>query len=235
MQTPPPERDFSIGMICLDTRFSKPPGHIRHPATFDFPVRYEIIPGSSVDEIINNPAPEWIAPFVEAAKKLEREGCGAIGASCGFFALYQQTLAGAVNIPVLTSSLMQIPFIRQFMTPGRKIGVLTASRRRLTAAHFRAVGAENAPMVIRGMEDYPEFYDVILTGKREDFDARKLKDEILHSVKALLHSDSHLGALLLECTDISPYVAAIRGITDLPVFDAVTLLKTAHSALCNDI
>ncbi len=50
------------------------------------------------------------ALIIASAKRLERYGCRAIAAECGYFAYFQQDVATAVNVPVFTSSLLQVPF-----------------------------------------------------------------------------------------------------------------------------
>ena len=37
--------DTPVGILCLDTHFPKPPGQLRNPLTFDFPVVCRVMPG----------------------------------------------------------------------------------------------------------------------------------------------------------------------------------------------
>ena len=39
------------------------------------------------------------------------------------------------------------------------------------------------------------------------------------------------GAIVLECTNMPPYAAAIRQATALPVFDITSLIQMVHAAL----
>ena len=48
--------------------------------------------------------------------------------------------------------------------------MLTADSRGLTSQHYEAVGAGHIPVVVAGMENYPEFNEVILQGQRNDMD-----------------------------------------------------------------
>ena len=93
----------SIGVLCLESYFPKPPGHIKNPSSLPFPVLYEMIDGVTVPDLLKNPSLELLEPFLIGAKKLEREGVRAITGSCGFLALFQRELAAAVNIPVFSS------------------------------------------------------------------------------------------------------------------------------------
>ena len=87
----------TIGVLCLDSRFPKPPGHIKNPSGLGFPVLYETVRGATVAKLLNDPQPTFIDPFLEAAKRLESEGVRAITGSCGFLALFQRELAEAVS------------------------------------------------------------------------------------------------------------------------------------------
>ncbi|MGI6227250.1 MAG: aspartate/glutamate racemase family protein, partial [Peptococcales bacterium] len=157
--------DTPVGIICLDTKFPKPVGHMRNPLTYNFPVVQRVIKDVGVKEILS-PSPELIEPFIEAVKQLEQDGVKCITGSCGFMALFQKEIAAAVKIPVLLSSLIQIPLVRVLCGPKCKIGVLTASASSLTPKHFERVGAEIKDVFIKGMEGYSEFRETIIEGKR---------------------------------------------------------------------
>jgi hypothetical protein len=68
----------SIGVLCLDSLFPKPPGHIKNPSGLNFSVIYETVRCATVKELVTNPSVKFIAPFVNAAKCLEAEGVRAM-------------------------------------------------------------------------------------------------------------------------------------------------------------
>ena len=78
----------TIGVLCMDSRFPKPPGHIRNPSGLSFPVLYETVRGTTVKQLLEHPSAEFIEPFLDAARRLEAEGVRAITGSCGFLALF---------------------------------------------------------------------------------------------------------------------------------------------------
>ena len=181
----------SIGVLSLESYFPKPPGHIKNPSSLPFTTSYEIIEGLTVPHLLNHPSPEMIQPLIAAAKRLEKSGVKAITGSCGFLALFQSEIAEAVDVPVFVSSLIQADLIHR-MT-GRPVGVLTASANLLTPKHLSAVGAEDVPLLVEGMESGAEFSEVILRNDRNDMDLEKIETELLALEATALETGSALG------------------------------------------
>ena len=221
----------TIGVLCLESYFPKPPGHIKNPSSLGFPVLYETVAGATVAKLVNGPEPGFIGPFLDAAQRLEKEGVRAITGSCGFLALFQRELSEAVDVPVFASSLIQLLMVYTMLGRRRKVGVLTASGPDLTDRHLAAVGAGDIPVAIQGMEDFPEFREVILEGQRTNMDTAKIENEVLAAAKKLVKSNNDLGAIVLECTDMPPYAHALQKAIDLPVFDLTTLATMVHDAV----
>jgi Asp/Glu/Hydantoin racemase len=221
----------AIGVICLDTSFTKIPGHIRNRATFGFPVVYHVVPGATPERVVTRPDPALLQPFIQAAVRLEAAGVSAITSACGFLALFQAELAGAVRIPLYSSSLMQVPMVHRMLAAGRTVGILTASASSLSPAHLAGAGAGSVPVRIAGMAGQPEFREVILEGKRDDLDPRRLRSEVLGVAEALVRGSPDVAALVLECTDLVPFAHDIQARTGVPVFDIVTLTGLVHQSL----
>lgn len=222
---------ISIGVLCLDSKFPKPPGHIKNPSSLNFTVLYETVQGATVKTLLTNPSADFIAPFIEAAKRLEAEGVRAITGSCGFLALFQKELSAAVSIPVFASSLIQIPLVYQMTGASAPVGILTASRKSLTDRHLQAVGAGGIPVAIQGMEGYSEFNDVIIEAKRNTMDIDLIQSEVVSAAKRLQQDNPGIRAILLECTDMPPYAHRIQAQLNLPVFDLTTLATMVHNAV----
>ncbi|MBF6542238.1 aspartate/glutamate racemase family protein [Nocardia brasiliensis] len=230
---PDTKRGTAIGVLCLDTAFTKLPGHIRNPSTFDFPVVYQVVRGATPQRVVAEADPTLLAPFVTAAKELEARGVSAITSGCGFLVLFQQQLADAVRVPLYSSSLIQLPMVRRMIAADREIGVLVAKRDALTWRHLRAIGAETLPIRVAGMDAHPEFREVVLEGRRTALDADRLGREVLDEVDRLATAHPALGALVIECTDLVPYGHAIQRRLGIPVFDIVTLTEMVHRTLCH--
>ena len=225
-----------IGVISLESYFPKPDGHIKHPASFDFPVLYKTVKGATIERLITEQDPSLLEPFINAAKELEKEGVKAITGSCGFLALHQQTIADAVNIPVFISSLIQVPLVHQMLGKHLKVGVIVANKNALTSAHLNAVGISNdLPIAVAGMQDQPQFNEVILRGESNDLDIDIFQQELYSVVSQLTVENPDLGALVLECTDLSHFAPQLHQKFNLPVFDLTSLTRMVAATVSRNI
>ncbi|MCD7982887.1 MAG: aspartate/glutamate racemase family protein [Desulfovibrio sp.] len=222
--------DTPVGILCLESRFPKPKGHVRNPLTFDFPTVQRLIRGVDIPRLLFHPTDDLLEPFVRAARELEADGVRAITGSCGFMARFQQRIAAEVRVPVLLSSLVQLPLVRLMHGTEAQIGVLTASADALTPDHFRNCGVDMASVHITGMEHQKEFRECILQGKRDDFDLETLEREVVETARNFAAS-ARLDALLLECTDLSAFAAAVQAAADIPVYDINSLVEYACGAV----
>jgi Asp/Glu/hydantoin racemase len=221
---------FSVGILMLDTRFPRIPGDMGNAATFDFPVRYHRISGASPDRVVRQGQHELLSSFVEGARVLEREGVRAITTNCGFLAKFQAELAAAVSVPVFTSSLMLVPLVHRMLPPGRAVGILTVDAKSLQEEHLRGAGiSPDLPVVVAGLESEREFTRVLL-GDEPELDVDAAREEHLVVARRLVAAHPELGAIVLECTNMPPYRAALQELTGLPVFDITTLVRMVHDA-----
>ncbi|CAM4424879.1 aspartate/glutamate racemase family protein [Nocardia ninae] len=223
--------EHAIGVLCLDTAFTKIPGHIRNPTTFDFPVVYQVVQGATPQRMVTEADPTLLEPFIIAAKELESRGVAAITSGCGFLVIFQQQLADAVGIPLYSSSLIQLPMVHRMLSANRRAGLLVAKKESLTRRHLAAIGGESIPICVAGMDAQPEFREVILEGRRTRLDAERLGNEVLTEIEQLASANPDMGALVIECTDLAPYSHAIQDRLGLPVFDIVTLTEMVHRSL----
>jgi len=206
-----------LGILMLDTRFPRPPGDIGHPQTFAFPVRRRIVSGAAPATVVRGDDPAQLAPFVEAGRSLVAEGALAVATSCGFLARWQRELAAALPVPVWTSSLLKLAELR-----GQRCGVITIEAASLQAGHFEAVGADPATPV-EGITPGSPLHRTLLEDRAE-LDEADAQQQVLAAGARLLRRHPDLQALVLECTNLPPYAAALRAATGLPVHDVVTLL-----------
>ena len=221
---------YPIGILMLETQFPRIPGDIGNATTWDFPVLYKIIQKVTPDLVVRKGAPGLLEEFIREAQELEKEGVRAITTNCGFLALFQKEMASAVNIPVFTSSLMQVPLAYMMIKQSQKVGIITIHAKSLTQKHLSCVGADKIPHIIYGTEGEEEFSRVILDDEME-LDVNKSRDELVRVAKRMVSENPEVGAIVLECTNMPPYAGAIQKEIDLPIFDIYTLVIMVYHAV----
>ena len=166
---------------------------------------------------------------VEAAKELEAEGVRAIVGACGYFAHFQKQVADAVNVPVFLSSLCQLPLIKLGLKQEQKIAVFAASADNIDDEILSGVGAQLDDLIIQDVGSMESFAPI--RWGEETLDNKWLTEDLEKTAHDLVEQHPEIGAILLECSDLPPYAYAIQAATGLPVFDFITLIKWAHSAV----
>jgi hypothetical protein len=167
--------------------------------------------------------------FADAADELIAEGVDGITTTCGFLALYQQELAAHCSVPVATSALLQVPMVARMLPKGKRVGILTFSAESLTVHHLAAVGTDPQTKVI-GMPPASEFQRSIREGDAS-VPFETLRDEVLGVARRMIEDDPSIGAIVCECTNITPYSHDLVRELGVPVFDMVTLVQWFHRAL----
>jgi len=219
-----------LGILMLEARFPRIPGDMGNAATWPFPVLYRVVRGASPERVVLDGARGLLPDFVAAARDLVDLGAEAITTNCGFLSLFQAELAAAVRVPVATSSLMQVPWVGAMLPPGRRVGVITVSGRSLTPAHLAAANvAPDTP--IEGTESGREFFRVLIKAEKTDMDVALAEADILDAGRRLVARHPEVGAIVLECTNMPPYAAALRDALGLPVFDIFSLVTWFHAGL----
>ena len=210
------------------------PGNIAHPNTFNFPIRYLRVKGASFSNVVLNPSRDVCDAMVTAAKELETSGVMAIATGCGFNALFQRELADSVNVPVFASSLLQVPVVYRMLKKDQRVGIITADSLHLGQTHLQNVGIlQDIPVTIYGIEDTEEF-SKIRDNPDASLDLDKMTEEIVEVASTLVTDRPEVGAIVLECTDLPPFAAAIRKTTGLPVFDIVTMVYWVMESITGD-
>lgn len=218
-----------IGILMLDTKFPRIYGDIGNALTFDFPVKYKKVVGATSQRVVREADTSLTKPFIEAAKELEQEGVSAITTSCGFLVIFQEHLADAVDVPVFSSSLLQVPAVYRMLKKGQKVGIMTASKPHLTQLHFKGAGAIDIPMVVYGMEKEEEFPAVFLNQK-QTLDVSKAENEMVKVAQTMVKENPDIGAIVFECTNMPPFRDAVKGCAATG-FDIVTLANYVLNSL----
>jgi Asp/Glu/hydantoin racemase len=218
-----------LGILMLEACFPRIPGDMGNAATWPFPVLYHVVKGASPQRVVREKAAGLLDAFVAAAQELVETGADGITTNCGFLSIYQRELAAAVGVPVATSSLMQAPLIESTLPPGKRVGILTVSAASLTEAHLAAAGVRPGTPVA-GTEGGREFTRVLL-GNEVRLDVAAAEADILAAGEALVGRHDDVGAVLLECTNMAPYAAALRQHVGLPVYDIYSFITWFHAGL----
>ncbi|MDO4620372.1 MAG: aspartate/glutamate racemase family protein [Lachnospiraceae bacterium] len=217
-----------IGILMLDTHFPRIQGDIGNATTFNFPVSYRIVKEANADSVVLKQDPALIRPFIDAAKELQAEGCKCVITSCGFMAIFQKEIAAEVDIPVISSSLLQVRLVSSMM-PGKKIGILTARASSLGEKHFAGVDIQDVNKVVYGIEDTD--FGKMFFADSNDLDVDKARNDMVAVAKRMVEENPDIGAIVMECTNMPPFAQDIREATGLPVFDIIGLINYVHAAI----
>jgi len=228
---------MGLGIMILDEVYPGFPGDVRNASAYPFPIQYEIVEGVDIDKLVRTEDKSpCLEPIKRAAKKLERMGCRAIAAECGYFAYFQKDIAGTVDVPVFMSSLLQVPLAQQLIGPRKVVGILAAEKKYLTDAHLEAVGIQlGSNYVVGGAEDdgrCPEFENLWNAAVRPNPAAanyEKMEREFVSVAVDFYRAHPNMGAMVLECTGMQVFGRAVQREIDIPVFSWGTLLDYAYS------
>lgn len=167
----------------------------------------------------------------EAARDMVLQGVRAVTGDCGFMGIHQKKLARELGVPVFLSSLLQIPFISVLIGEDAKVGIITADSKSLNNHLLAAVGvSDSTNLVIAGLEDCQQFYGFAIE-ETGSLDAEAVEKEVVDVARNMVAENPQIRALLLECSLLPPYGAAVQDAVNLPVFDYITMINFVFSAV----
>lgn len=218
-----------IGVIMLNTHFPRLLGDVGNPDTFSAPffsdtlsceTLYRRVDVATVDQVISDTGvPEQVsAAIFTAAKELDQADVNLIVTSCGFLGELQGELEQQISTPVLSSSLALIPLIRGIFGAKAPLGVITFNSQKLKPLHFN--GHYDERITIQGVEQGQELHRVISQDLTE-MDEGLAREDVIQATQALMASASPPKAIILECTNLSPYIDTVREQSQVPVFDLI--------------
>ena len=220
----------AVGIILLENYAPFIPGDVANATTYDFPVRFQRVENFSVERIFKHDM-SLLDPVLEAGRALVREGVRAVTGDCGFMVIYQKQLAAALEVPVFMSSLLQISFLRHLIGPDEKIGIITANSESLDDFVLQSAGIDSSvALLIEGLQDKKNFASAVIK-EVGLLDAEKVEKEVVSVAKGMTAREPKVKILLLECSMLAPYAAAVQEAVSLPVFDFVTMINYVFSAV----
>ncbi len=211
-----------IGILKLNTHFPRLQGDIGNPSSFDFPTRYITIENAIADNITvaDQLPPELQLEFIHAAEVLIREKVSLITTTCGFLSTMQRQLAELSSIPVICSALELLPLLKAIHGGEENIGVLTFNRHNLNTIHT----AGTQPAAIEGLLNGDSLRRVI-SDDLDKLDQDQALREVMAATDRLLRAAPKLTAIVLECTNLSPYKQQIREHSGRAVYDLVDAIN----------
>jgi hypothetical protein len=213
-----------LGILMLEARFPRILGDMGNARTWPFPVLYRVVKGASPERVVLDGARGLLPDFLAAAEDLVSLGAEAITTNCGFLSLFQREVAGHVGVPVATSSLMQVPWVQATLPPGKRVGLLTVCGSTLTPAHLEGAGVP-ADVPVVGTENGREFFRVLIKAEKDDMDLHLAEKDILDAGRDLVGRHPEVGAVVLECTNMPPYAAALQAALGLPIYDIYSMIS----------
>jgi hypothetical protein len=217
-----------VGILMLDTLFPRIPGDMCNALTWPFPVLFKVVRNATAASVAER-AQGMREDFMMAAEELVAEGADGITTNCGFLSLFQDELTVRCGVPVAASSLMQIPFIERLLPPGKRAGVVTVSTKALEADHLEAAGARpDTP--VAGTENGVEFYRFIHENDTR-MDVAAAEQDLLDAGRDLVSRHPEVGAVILECTNMTPYARAMSEVLALPVYSIYSFICWFHAGL----
>lgn len=214
-----------LGVIVLDTRFPRPPGDIGCPQTWaraGIPARLQVVPGASARRVVQAQDPALLGPFINAARALVADGARLVTTSCGFLAAWQAELQAAVPVPVISSSLLQCAD-----WPGP--GIVTFDAASLHPALLQKAGVP-AGTPVQGLAPGCELQSRILADDPV-LDLAQARADVVAAAVQLVARHPQVQTVVLECTNMPPYRAAVERATGRPVHDLETWLLARWRAL----
>ncbi len=212
----------SLGILMLESRFPRIPGDVGNASTWDFPVHYKVVKGASPDKVVRRGAEGLLEAFISAGQELIDMGVDGISTNCGFMTLLQAEMSQALSVPVAASSLMQVPMVQATLPPGKRVGIITISESTLSDAHLASANLPLDTPVI-GTDAGEEFTRAILDDEPY-LDTVQSERDIIAAGKTLLDRHPEVGSVVLECTNMVPYAAALQRELALPVYSIYNLL-----------
>lgn len=214
--------DQKLGILMLDTQFPRILGDAGNPDTYAIDVVIHIVENVGSLDVVNDQQmpPKILQQFIDAARSLEQEGVSAITSTCGFLFKEQDSISAAVDIPVMVSPLSLYSDIKSSI--GRKkVAILTASETDLITLLHSSDDIEIDEVEIIGMEKCAAFSEAILRDKQDqlkDLRSDEIEEFIKSNLIERLSDRNDIGAILIECGNLPPYISAIKTVIDLPVY-----------------
>jgi hypothetical protein len=72
---------------------------------------------------------------------------------------------------------------------------------------------------------------VLIRGESQDMDVDLAEQDVVEAGRELVRRHNDVGAVVLECTNMPPYAAALREAIARPVYDVYSMITWFHAGL----
>ncbi|RLJ60115.1 hypothetical protein BCF46_0309 [Litoreibacter meonggei] len=211
----------AVTVLQLDTAFPRVPGDVACPDTYLEELQILSVKNATVERIVSDrPNQVDIAPFEAALKQANGQ---VVVTSCGFLSYWQAHLDKQTDKPFISSALTSLSHLSETYKPD-EILILTFDAARLNKLHFGQY-ADYATGVV-GLPAEMHLRKVI-TENLSQLDTNRVIQELSEFIG--LKQRPHHKHLLLECTNLPPYKAALQTVTQLPVSDILTQIEAVRA------
>jgi len=212
-----------VGVVMLNTQFPRYLGDVGNADSFRCRVLYRTVMDARVAGVVQTNAVDsaLLEKICDAADELVNQGASMITTSCGFLHAVQLLLAERLSVPVVSSSLTILPLLQSIYGHKAPIGILTFDSNALSKEHL-GPHVTGDSLVIEGLQNSSYFHSVIANDLAQADQAAMRSDAVTAATRLATARPS---AVLLECTNLSPYRAEIAEVLGVPVFD---LLDVVH-------
>lgn len=223
------EQSAKIGLVVLGDVVAEP-GSAGHPASYSGSVMVRALRHRHLRTLALRADPSLYPMIRRESERLVDYGATGIITTCGYFTPYQRDLAHDLTVPVLTSSLMQLPMISQ-LVGARSILVLASNGLAVDARCLSSAGVIDPESVqVRGMEGPGPFRTQVFDYGVID-DIESIVTQAILIVRQALDDNPEIGAVCIECGELAVASRPIRTEVGLPVFDYFTAARQFREAL----
>ena len=216
-----------LGIVMLDTQFSRPKGDVGNPDSWPFPVVMERVEGAFAGPVVSG-THRGVEAFIDAGQRLVDRGACAVTTSCGFLVRHQRALETAIAVPVVTSTLLSYSALQRKLGRFRSVVILTIDKAALDSSVRASADIPDDALVFE-LPGNSHFRRAILDAACP-LDPLAARAEWVDLALTVQREHPNVGHWLFECANMPPYADAVAVATGLDVYDALTMGRALYQS-----
>ena len=229
-----------VGILRIDYEYPVSPGDVDSSDSYIYPIESYTIKGLTFEKAQAGYWDEELTSLLnDGLHYLVNKGVCGITGDCGFMMYYQKRIADLSPVPVMMSSLMQLPTILSSIKTENKVMILTANDEALTRVALENMLVDNSiysedsieavmsRIVIIGCQNVIGF-EAVANGSKVEYDVTV--NGIVELVQTYLEANPDVRAILSECTELGMFSDDLRYRLSHPVFDSITFIDFMWTA-----